>query len=135
MNIHATCIDISGKGVLLLGESGSGKSDLALRLIASFKAKLIADDRVNILIKKGQVIASAPKNLKDLLEIRGIGIIKLPSVKKTKLKLAVDLSKRPQERLPEESFYEIDGTKIPFICLNPFEASAPAKILAALSLL
>ncbi len=135
MNIHATCVSFSGKGVLLLGDSGSGKSDLALRLITSFGAVLVADDRVDINITNGRAIASAPENIKGLLEVRNIGIVKYPTVEDTEIKLAVKLSLAPQERLPEKSFYDIGGIKVPLFIINPFETSSPAKVLAALSLL
>ena len=76
INIHASCVSIKNKGVLFIGNSGSGKSDIALRLITDYKANLVADDRVDIKSKGNKIIASSPKTLFGLLEIRGIGIIK-----------------------------------------------------------
>ena len=75
INIHGTLISVDGKGVLLKGESGSGKSDLALRFIKNEKAKLVADDRVDIDISDNRVIGKAPLILKGKLEVRNIGII------------------------------------------------------------
>ena len=135
MNIHATCIKVLDKGVLFLGDSGAGKSDLALRMITSFGASLIADDRTELNFSGDSIIASAPANLKGLLEVRGVGIVKFPSADSASVCLAVKLTTEPLERLPEKSFYQIDSISLPQIKLNPFEASAPAKILAALSLL
>ncbi len=137
MNIHATCVVLQNFGVLLLGKSGAGKSDLALRLIADRGARLVADDRVDITAKDGKIQASAPQILQGLLEVRGVGIIKTDFVPSAEIKLVVELvsSSTNIERMPESSFYQIQDVSIPKICLNPFEISATAKILAALSLL
>ena len=77
LNIHATCISLKNKGILLLGPSGSGKSDLALRAIMQKNAKLVADDRVDISLKNNNIYASCPAAIQGLLEVRGIGIISL----------------------------------------------------------
>ena len=135
VNIHASCVCIKNKGILFLGDSGSGKSDISLRLIADYKATLIGDDRIDIIAKGNNIIASAPKNLSGLLEVRGIGIIKVKTKKKNKIDLAVFLTQDKIERMPEPLYYELLDKKIPLININPFEASATAKILAALSLL
>ncbi len=134
-NIHATCICLQKKGILLLGESGAGKSDLALRLIMEYGASLVADDRVNITVTSRGVKASAPKVLQNMLEVRGIGIITLSACKSAHIRLAVELTDKKLERLPEPYFYSLCGTQIPCVKLNPFEVSTPAKVLAALSLL
>ena len=135
VNIHASCVCIKNKGILFLGDSGSGKSDISLRLIADYKATLIGDDRIDIIAKGNNIIASAPKNLSGLLEVRGIGIIKVKTKKKNKIDLAVFLTQDKIERMPEPLYYELLDKKIPLININPFEPSATAKILAALSLL
>ena len=135
INIHASCVCIKNKGILFLGDSGSGKSDISLRLIADYKATLIGDDRIDIITKGNNIIASAPKNLSGLLEVRGIGIIKVKTKKKNKIDLAVFLTQDKIERMPEPLCYELLNKKIPLININPFEPSATAKILAALSLL
>ena len=135
INIHASCVYIKNKGILFLGDSGSGKSDISLRLIADYKATLIGDDRIDIIVKGNNIIASAPKNLSGLLEVRGIGIIKVKTKKKNKIDIAVFLTQDKIERMPEPLYYELLDKKIPLININPFEASATAKILAALSLL
>ena len=135
INIHASCVYIKNKGILFLGDSGSGKSDISLRLIADYKATLIGDDRIDIIAKGNNIIASAPKNLSGLLEVRGIGIIKVKTKKKNKIDIAVFLTQDKIERMPEPLYYELLDKKIPLININPFEASATAKILAALSLL
>ena len=134
-NIHATCISIKKKGVLFLGKSGTGKSDMALKMIAYCQARLVADDRVDLRSYKDRLMATCPEKIKNLLEVRNVGIINLKAVKSAFVELAVELTTAQQERLPEQKFYEFEDIKIPLIKLNPFENSAPAKILAALSLL
>lgn len=68
--IHATCVEVEGLGVLLRGPAGSGKSDLALRLIDD-GARLIADDYTDLTIEEGRIIARAPDTIQDLMEVRG----------------------------------------------------------------
>ena len=130
-NIYATSLNYKGKAVLLTGASGSGKSDIALRLIMRYAARLIADDRTNIEAKNGLLKASAPKNIAGLLEVRGIGIQKLPFDKEGDVILYVELTKDSKEieRMPEEHFIELEGVKIPAIKLLAFEDSAPEKIV------
>lgn len=134
-NIHATCINLNSKGILILGASGSGKSDLALRLITMFSAKLVSDDRTDVQNVFGRLEASAPKTLEGLLEVRGVGIIKTEYIKKTNIDVAIELTTEKPERMPDAKKYEIEGIKIPLFYLNPFEVSAPSKAVAILSLL
>jgi len=118
--LHATCVEWFGRGILIRGKSGAGKSDLALRLIDA-GATLVADDQV--MLENG--FASAPPRLQGLLEVRGFGIVKLPFTEKTAVALTVDLCARNEiERLPER----FDG----ILRLDPFCASAVAKIKLAL---
>lgn len=122
-------------GVLLLGSSGSGKSDLTLRLIAH-GARLVADDRVELCLLRGALWARPPARLAGLIEVRGLGIIHHSHVPRARVMLAVELGD-PPERMPAERRYEpnLPGLKAkaapPLIALNPFEASAVAKIAAA----
>ena len=130
--IHATVIDINGDGVLLRGPSGCGKSDLALRLIDA-GARLVADDRTDLAISDGRVFASAPAGLSGLIEVRGVGIVSMAALEKTPLALAVDLvGAADVERMPEPAKTDILGLALLLIRLAPFEASAPAKVRAAL---
>ncbi len=136
-NVHASCIVYKRQGILILGQPGFGKSDLCLRLIMGFGAKLVADDRVNLTASADKLSATAPTILKGMLEVRGVGIIRLPPADSARLRLAVKLTDRPEEveRLPAADFYEFGGVKIPQITLCAKEFSAPEKILAALTLL
>lgn len=130
--IHATVIDIDGDGVLLRGPPGCGKSDLALRLIDA-GARLVADDRTDLAISDGRVFASAPVELSGLIEVRGVGIVSMAALEKTPLVLAVDLvGAADVERIPEPAGVDILGLSIPLLRLAPFEASAAAKVRAAI---
>lgn len=134
VNLHATCIAIKHNGILLLGKSGAGKSDLALRLIENKNAILVADDRVDIKKIDDKIFASSPHTIKGLLEVRGIGIIKVPCLEQCDIKLAVNLvdDTKQIERMPENKFYEIQQIKIPMIDIYPFEVSATDKIVIKL---
>ena len=131
-NIHATCVRLNGKGVLLLGESGSGKSDLALRLIDRV-ASLVADDQVHIVKKDKTLVASAPQKLRGLLEVRGVGIVTLPYEQHATLALAVKLVLRTEvERMPRQEFFELLDVRIPQLSLSAFDHSTTAKIQLAM---
>jgi serine kinase of HPr protein (carbohydrate metabolism regulator) len=133
MLVHATTVDIAGLGVLILGDSGAGKSDLALRLIAD-GALLVADDQTLIDARGDELWASAPQKIAGLVEARGIGIVPAAIKTATRLRLAVQLSNAP-ERMPERRTWSLPGAggRIPLIELSPFEASAPAKLRLALA--
>jgi len=134
VQVHGTCICQDGAGILIRGASGAGKSDLALRLI-SHGAYLIADDQVTLNAHKEQVMASAPKSLFGLIEVRGIGILHLPPSKPTPLRLVVDLVEHNNiERLPKSEFTKFLGINIKKIDLWAFESSAIAKVILALDL-
>lgn len=129
---HATCVDIDGIGVLLRGPSGSGKSDLALRLIEG-GARLVADDRVELAPAGGRVIASAPAALRGRIEVRGLGIVAVDAIPETSIELVVDLvAPDAVERLPAPATAEVIGLRLPLLRLAPFEASATAKVRVAL---
>lgn len=131
--IHASAVAINGYGVLLTGKSGSGKSDLALRLIDR-GATLICDDRV--IVEPGQplpMLHSAP-NIAGKLEVRGLGIIDMEHVEAIPLRLVITLDQLP-ERLPLEGRTQsIAGFDIPSLVLSAFEACAPIKVELALKL-
>jgi len=132
-NIHASCVAIGAKGVLLLGPSGAGKSDLALRLIED-GAQLVADDRTILFIDKGVLWAKAPTTIRGLIEIRGVGIVKMPARRRVKIALVVTLGKQGM-RLPVHRPWKAPlkgAAQVPQIVLSAHYASTPAKIRAAL---
>jgi HPr kinase/phosphorylase len=137
-NIHASCALIGRHGVLILGESGAGKSDLLLRLMDE-GGKLVADDRIELYAAKGRLCARAPKSIAGLIEVRGLGIVAQAFAKKAVLALVVRLGvpKDLAERLPEPAFFEppegLGRTKaVPLIVLDGTAASAPARLRLAL---
>ncbi|MBK3801178.1 aldolase [Azospirillum brasilense] len=118
-------------GVLLRGPSGSGKSDLALRMIDA-GALLVADDRVELRVEDGRVMATAPAALAGLLEVRGVGIMPMPAAAEAEITLVVDLVPRGAvERLPEKETADLLDRAVPRLALCPFDASAPAKLKLA----
>ena len=131
IQIHASCVELAGLGVLLRGPSGSGKSDLALRLIDA-GGRLVADDRTDLAFEDGALLASAPEPIAGRLEIRGVGIVDLPTVAVSRVGLAADLVPSADvERLPMPRLCAYLGVEIPLIALAPFECSAPAKLRLA----
>ncbi len=124
---------LSGTGVLLRGPSGCGKSDLALRLIDG-GAGLVADDQVLLEAREGHVHARAPDPLRGLLEVRGVGILRLDSANEAPLSLLVDLvPESAVERLPDVDTESFLGLPLRRLALFPFHASTPAKIRLAAS--
>jgi len=132
--IHATAIAIDEQGILLRGPSGAGKSDLALRLIEQ-GARLISDDRVELMKKGNELIAFAPAAIKDLFEVRHLGILKIQSLQSAPLRLIIDLcSPEELERMPAPTHIDIEGVELAHLRLNPFEQSAAAKVSLGLAI-
>jgi HPr kinase/phosphorylase len=134
--IHATCVALPEGGVLLRGTSGTGKSDLALRLIDG-GARLVADDRTDLVREGDRLIARAPATIAGLIEARGMGILRLPPERlasEAMVVLIVDLVDAANvERLPDAAREDLLGVSLQRVALAPFEASAPAKIRLALA--
>jgi HPr kinase/phosphorylase len=131
IQVHGTCVELAGLGVLLRGSSGSGKSDLALRLIDQ-GARLVADDRVDLRVEGTALLASSPAPLSGRIEVRGLGIIEVATVREARLGLVVDLVEPSAvERLPEPAGCSFLGVEVPSIQLTPFESSAAAKVRLA----
>jgi len=128
--IHATTVAIDGAAVLLLGPSGSGKSDLALRLIDR-GATLVSDDYTLLTVSDGRLIANAPPTISGKIEVRGLGIVALDQVSDVPVKLAVRLD-RPVERMPSQTRFDYNGITIHEVAIDPFELSAPIKVELAL---
>ncbi len=130
--IHSTSVVIDDNGVLILGDSGSGKSDLALRLIDN-GATLISDDISICRKNSNNIYLYCPPEIKGLLEVREIGIITVPFVERIKLRLVVNLKSNNNERFPKDSCFRILGIKIPIINIEGKNSSAVAKIKVKLN--
>jgi len=131
MRVHATCVLIEETGVLLRGPSGSGKSDLALRLIDQ-GAVLVADDQVLLRREGEQLLADPPEILAGLLEVRGLGILKFPYRAPVSVGLVIDLEEPDKiERMPEPETVSLLDKAIPLYRVTAREASAPIKVRLA----
>ena len=130
-NVHATTVARDGRAVMLLGSSGSGKSDLALRLLERGFG-LVSDDQTLIRRDGKRLIATAPPTIKGKIEVRGIGIVEMPSIEDVPVALAVELMS-DMERMPDDSrqrtFLSIS---IPLVSVDAMTASAAAKVVLAL---
>jgi HPr kinase/phosphorylase len=144
VNVHASCVVLAraapsfgarhDSGVLIIGKSGAGKSDLALRLIER-GAILVSDDRTELLLTGGSLIARAPANIRGLIEVRGVGIVAVPFAAKVRVALAVSLD-GSKSRLPQREDYKAPwdlSAPLPLLRLAAFDPSAPAKILLAVA--
>lgn len=118
-------------GVLLRGPSGSGKSDLAFRLMA-MGAFLVADDQVQVTAHGAGLALRAPESLRGLLEVRGVGLMRFAPRHDVPLSLVVDLVPRDEvPRLPAPRHLLMQGCNLPLFSLHAFDAAAPLKVLAA----
>ena len=131
--LHATTVAIGGAGVAIEGASGSGKSDLALRLIDG-GARLVADDQTRLVRGGDALTASAPPAIAGLLEVRGLGIVRLPHERAVTLRLIVAATPPAMvERLPEAESRDLLGLRVPMIRLDLLSVSAAAKVRLAVS--
>ena len=113
--LHATCVAVEGRGVLILGASGAGKSSLAIRMIA-LGAVLVSDDRTMISAVSGHLVAGCPlPEIRGLIEARGIGILRAPSSESAAIVLAVDLGQPEDQRLPPPRKVTILGCELDLV--------------------
>lgn len=118
------------RGVLIEAPSGAGKSDLAIRAL-DHGFRLVADDRVLLWSAGGRLYGRAPDILAGQIEVRGQGIVQVAPLAFSEIALLVRLG--PVERLPDPESATLLGAEIPLLCVDPFEVSAPHKIVLALS--
>lgn len=130
--VHASCVAIGGRAVLIAGRSGSGKSDLAYRLIDR-GAVLVSDDYVRVTACEGRLLTGPPARIAGKIELRGVGILSTPFVTDLPAALLVDLDLAP-DRLPEGATRILLGLSLPLVGLRALEPSAPIKVEAALQL-
>ena len=129
--LHASSVAIDGRAVLITGPSGSGKSDLTLRLLDRGFA-LVSDDQTIVKKSGNRLTASAPPTIRGKLEIRGIGIVTMEPVDDQPLALVVELTSEIQ-RLPDDSRERpVMGIPIPLISVDAMTASAASKVALAL---
>jgi serine kinase of HPr protein (carbohydrate metabolism regulator) len=129
--LHASTVALDGRAVLIAGPSGSGKSDLALRLLDRGFV-LVSDDQTLVRRDGDKLIASAPPAIAGKLEVRGLGIVDIEMVDNLPLALIVELTS-DIERLPDDSRErQILGISLPLVNIDALTASAPAKVVLAL---
>jgi serine kinase of HPr protein (carbohydrate metabolism regulator) len=126
--VHASCVALGEIGVLIRGPAGAGKSDLALRMIDG-GAFLVADDYVRLWRDGERLRAAAAPRLAGLIEVRGIGPLRLEYLADITVGLVLDLVARAAvERLPESRDAVLFGVSVPRLALHAFDAAAPAKL-------
>lgn len=128
ISIHASCVAIGPRAVLLMGESGVGKSDLALRLLDR-GAHLVSDDYTMLAVRDATLFASAPATIAGMIEVRGIGLVPMPHIDNVMVGGVVMLGAQAQ-RLPDKALTtQIAGVEL--ACMNlahPMAASAPVRV-------
>ena len=126
--LHASCVAVEGRGLLILGPSGAGKSALAIRMIA-LGAELVSDDRTLVMVEAGKLEATCPNPaMQGLVEARSLGILRAPVVERVALALAVDLSQREPDRLPPFRTVTILGIPLPLV-LHPQNDHFPDALM------
>ena len=129
--VHASTVALDGRAVLITGPSGSGKSDLALRMLDR-GFTLVSDDQTIVKKDGSRLIASAPPTIAGKLEIRGIGIVEMQRSENVPVALIVELTSEIQ-RMPDDSRERpILGVRVPLITIDAMTASAPSKVAIAL---
>lgn len=112
--VHATTVAVDGRGLLLTGRSGAGKSSLALCLMA-LGAVLVADDQTVLTSKNGKLVATCPARLLGLIEARGLGLLNAPTIPQAEIFLCVDLDQVETERLPPQRQVTFLGHRIDLV--------------------
>jgi HPr kinase/phosphorylase len=130
MRMHASCVAMKGRAVLILGRSGSGKSALALQLMA-YGADLVADDRVQLHCDTGKLFATAGRKPSGMIEARQVGILSVEPVERGLVVMAVDLDHIETVRLPPDRFMDLLGVQVPLLhnVDSPYFAAAVLQYL------
>lgn len=124
--LHATCVSLEGRGLLIIGSSGAGKSRLALELMA-LGAELVADDQCYVTSNELGVVASRPYSLPQAIEVRGIGLMAAHCVETSLVSAVLDLDVIAQERLPHLQYIQMGDCNVPLLQLSK-QTSMPAAL-------
>lgn len=112
--LHASAVAVEGQGILILGESGSGKSGLALTLMAQ-GATLVSDDRVVMTRQGGDIRMTSPDTIRGQIEARGVGILTATHCEDIPLSVAVIMDEMETDRLPPRRSKNFLGISIPIL--------------------
>lgn len=126
LTVHASCVSFDGRGVLIRGRSGSGKSAMALQLLG-LGAALVADDRTCLWREGGALFAGVPERIRGLVEARGVGLLNMPCEAPARVELLVDLDTHETERLPPRREARLLDVVLPLVG-NPGGPHFPAAI-------
>lgn len=118
--MHASCVSVQGRGLLILGPSGAGKSALALQMMA-LGASLVADDQTLISVENGRLVARAPATTSGLIEARFLGLLNAPAAPQAEVVLAIDLGRQETDRLPPPREIALAG----ITCALAYSSAAP----------
>ena len=131
--LHATCVAVAGRAVLLVGASGSGKSDVALRMI-EIGGVLVSDDQTEIGLENGVLTARPPKAIEGIIEARHVGLLRVHFMPSAAVALYVELVPEgtPLERMPGSATHSLLDMPVRCLKLVGTQASTPAKIALAL---
>ena len=125
--LHATCVAVDGRGILIIGPSGAGKSALGLQLIA-LGARLVADDQVALSLRDGALWAACPPTIRGMIEARGVGLLNADPVEGAEVVLAVDLEQTEAMRLPPRRKVSYLGRTVDLV-LGQVGPHFPASLL------
>lgn len=125
--LHATAVAWEGRAVLICGASGTGKSALGLEMMA-WGARLVADDRTELRVEGGRVLARCPGAIRGLIEARGVGLLRAESVEEAEVALVADLDAPEPERLPPWREAVLCGVALP-VLHKPLKGHSAAAIL------
>lgn len=114
MQLHASCVALNGRGVLIRGRSGSGKSALALELMA-LGAVLVADDRTDITAGPDGPVATCPQAIRGMIEARGVGLLQAETETDAPVTLVVDMDTEETHRLPPHRVTDLAGAVVPLV--------------------
>lgn len=126
--VHASCVSLQGQGLLIIGASGTGKSGLALKLIA-LGCDLVADDQTLIRPTDGVLIATCPDTIQDQIEARGVGILACPAIPSTRVKAIVDMDCMETDRLPPHRTSHLFDCTLPLFHKTVADHFASALLL------
>lgn len=139
--IHASAVALSAKSdakaVLLLGPSGSGKSTLAARLMDAYAAQLIGDDRIHLSVEAAKIMVAPHEKLAGLLELRGLGLLRMDYLASAPLALVVQLVEERSHvpRLPDGHYFTHQGIDVPKLTLHGADLATPLIISKAITAL